>query len=103
MSTPSKKSLLGRASCTCFVLVLVWCLGIKVLLEIRHGSDPGSFVTRNQAYGILTVPIVGPLSIIGLLLGVAGCFKRGVDPASGLVGATANAVALLVMASLLFS
>ena len=83
---------MGKTSCILFGLSLGWCLVVSVLLGIMHS---GSFWSYNQSLMVLTVPVTGLFSTIGLLCGIVGSFMREIDKTSSYIGIGVNSVVLL--------
>jgi hypothetical protein len=71
-----KPSSLGKASCIVLGLEAGWCLVVWVWLPIVYTS---SLWTFNQSFMMLTIPVVGLLSIFGLLCGLSGSFAPNPD------------------------
>lgn len=89
-----KQSGWGIASCILLGIEAGWCAVVAGLLSAMHS---GSFWTFNQSFMVLTVPVIGLLSIIGLLCGIAGSFTRDTDRTSSVIGASVNAIVVLVV------
>jgi hypothetical protein len=85
---------LGKASCILLGLEVGWCAVVGVLLSVMHS---GSFWSFNQSFMVLTMPVVGLLSIIGLVCGLAGSFTKNTGKTSSIIGAGVNAIVLLVV------
>ncbi len=85
---------LGKASCIMVGVSAGWCTVIAVVLSIMH---TGSFWTFNQSFMVLTMPVVGVLSGIGLLCGIVGGFIHDTSKTSSVMGASLNGAALLVI------
>ncbi len=74
-------------------LAFGWCLIVLLLLGVMHS---GSFITFNQSFEMLVVPVVGLLSIIGFLFGLAGCFIKDEDKTSVFIGTGINGITMLI-------
>ena len=85
---------MGNTSFVFLGLQAAWCIVVAVLLSIM---GRGSFWSYNQSFMVLTVPVLGILSVIGLLYGIAGSFARNNDKTISIIGAGINAVVLLVV------
>lgn len=87
----------SRWGSTSFVLVGLeagWCGVVAVLLSMMHS---GSFWSFNQSFMVLTMPVIGLLSIIGLLCGLAGSFATATNRTTSAIGASINALVLVVV------
>lgn len=87
-------SSLGKASCIVLGVEAGWCAVVMVLLLIMHS---GSLLTFNQSFGVLTMPVVGVLSFLGLLCGLAGGFAQNPDKTLSWIGTAINGIVLTAM------
>jgi hypothetical protein len=89
-----KPSSLGKASCILFGLEAGWCLVVWVWLLIVYTS---SLWTFKQSFMMLTMPVVGLLSIFGLLCGLSGGFAQNPDKTLSWIGTAINGIVLTAM------
>jgi hypothetical protein len=87
-------SSLGKASCIILGLEVGWCSVILGLLFIMH---TGSLLTFNQSFLVLTMPVVGLFSALGLLCGLAGGFAQNTNKTLSWIGTASNGIVLTVI------
>lgn len=94
-----KSSGFGNASCVCLVLEVGWSAIVAVHLSALRSE---SFWTFNQSFVLFTSPVVGLLSLIGVLCGLAGAFTSDRDKTSSLIGVGINGIVLLILSVFAF-